>query len=106
VEQTGGDCRRVEHQLRQNPGNGQRMHEIGFTRFAQLSGVRLFGKVIRLFHQLDIGLRVIFHQRCNQFVEILTFVLRQNGFPPSSFICNSFARSMLFSSDTLPLGMS
>ena len=82
------------------------MHEIGFTRFAQLSGMRLFGKVIRLFHQLDIGLRVIFHQRCNQFVEILTFVLRQNGFPPSSFICNSFARSMLLSSDTLPLGMS
>ena len=106
VEQTGGDCRRVEHQLRQNPGNGQRMHEIGFARFAQLSGVCLFGKVIRLFHQLDIGLRVIFHQRCNQFVEILTFVLRQNGFPPSSFICNSFARSMLLSSDTLPLGMS
>ena len=106
VKQSGGDCRRVEHQLRQNPGNGQRMHEIGFARFAQLSGVRLFGKVIRLFHQLDIGLRVIFHQRCNQFVEILTFVLRQNGFPPSSFICNSFARSMLLSSDTLPLGMS
>ena len=50
VKQTSGDCRRVEHQLRQNPGHGQRMHEIGLTRFAQLSSVRLFGKVIRLFH--------------------------------------------------------
>ena len=31
VEQTGGDCRRVEHQLRQNSRYGQRVYEIRFT---------------------------------------------------------------------------
>ena len=106
MQKARGDCRRIQHQLGQNARHNHGMDEVRLAGFALLPLMCLFCKVICLFNQCHIGIRMVFDHRSDQFVQILAFIVCQSGIPPSlydPFRPMSLPRSGLASSETLPL---